>query len=253
MSVLGAHAYRHGFFLLACMAAASVTLMMFMPLSSSRTPTVSCRHVSAYGLLSGCAHALLSMWVYVHFFSAICNEHWALISFSDISVPACHCLCGYTLTIPPPHTLPYYPQTQHPPCPVSQATIGGGLPLSIMGAGQRNLRSARRSAEFVFVYTQHGPPRSHTWPRTLTAPLHATTLHSHLPPTHTFAPHSHLYFGYKLPVRHVPLGLDSVVAKDRTTLPANTQPPHALAKHTKEHWLYPPPPSTKERSSVGCA
>jgi len=46
MSVLGAHACRYGF-LLACMPAASETLMMFMLLSSSRTSTVSCRHVSA--------------------------------------------------------------------------------------------------------------------------------------------------------------------------------------------------------------
>jgi len=74
------------------------------------------------------------------------NEHWALISFSDICVPTCHCLCGHTLTFPPPRTLPYYPRTQHPPCPLSQATnIGGGLPLSIMGARRRNLRSARGS------------------------------------------------------------------------------------------------------------
>jgi len=35
--------------------------------------------------------------------------------------------------------------------------------------------------------------------------------------------------------------------------PANTQPPHALAKYTKESWLYPSPPLTKERSSVGRA
>ena len=37
-------------------------------------------HVSAHGLLGGCAHALLSMWVHAYFFSAICNELWALIS-----------------------------------------------------------------------------------------------------------------------------------------------------------------------------
>jgi len=34
-------------------------------------------------------------------------------------------------TIPPPHTLPYYPRTKHPACPLSQfKTIGGGLPPS---------------------------------------------------------------------------------------------------------------------------
>jgi len=60
----------------------------------------------------GCAHALLSMWVHAYFFSVICNERWALISFGDICVPFCPCSCGYTLTNPPPHTLPYYPRTK---------------------------------------------------------------------------------------------------------------------------------------------
>jgi len=44
------------------------------------------------------------------------------------------------------------------------------------------------------------------------------TLHSHVFPANTPAPHSHLYFGYKLPVWHVPLGLASVAAQDRATL-----------------------------------
>ena len=35
--------------------------------------------------------------------------------------------------------------------------------------------------------------------------------------------------------------------------PANTQPSHPLAKYTKEPWLCPPVPLTKERSSVGRA
>jgi len=34
---------------------------------------------------------------------------------------------------------------------------------------------------------------------------------------------------------------------------ANTQPPHALAKYTKEPWLYPSSPLNKERSFVGRA
>jgi len=46
----------------------------------------------------------------------------------------------------------------------------------------------------------HGLTRSHTWSRTLKTPLHATTRHSHLLPSHTPAPHSHLCFGYKLTV-----------------------------------------------------
>jgi len=63
----------------------------------------------------------------------------------------------------------------------------------------------------------HGLPRSHTWPRTLTTPLHATTLHSHLLSAHIPAPRSHLYFGYKVPVRHVPPGFVSAAANDRAT------------------------------------
>jgi hypothetical protein len=64
----------------------------------------------------------------------------------------------------------------------------------------------------------HGLPRSHTWPRTLTTPLHATTLHSHLLPAHIPAPRLMSILAIKLPVRHVPLGLASVFAKDRATL-----------------------------------
>jgi len=37
----------------------------------------------------------------------------------------------------------------------------------------------------------------------------------------------------------------------RTERPSTS--PHALAMYTKEPWLYPPPPLTKERSSVGRA
>jgi len=62
----------------------------------------------------GCARALLIMWVHAYFFSAICNERWVLISFGDICVPAYPCSCGYTLPIPPPHTLTYYPWTNIP-------------------------------------------------------------------------------------------------------------------------------------------
>jgi len=73
-------------------------------------------------------------------------------------VPACHCICGYTLTIPPPHTLPYYPQTKHPLCPLSQTTtIEGGLPPpSTMGARRRQLRLARVNTDSVCL-------RAHTY------------------------------------------------------------------------------------------
>ena len=68
----------------------------------------------------GCARALLSMWVHACFSSVICNEHWVLISFGDICLSTYPCSCGYTLTFPPPHTLPYYPRTKHQSCPLSQ-------------------------------------------------------------------------------------------------------------------------------------
>ena len=65
----------------------------------------------------------------------------------------------------------------------------GLLPSIVMGARRRNLRLVRGSAESVCLcahrYLHHAPPIPHTWPRTLTTPLHATTLHSHLLPAYT--------------------------------------------------------------------
>jgi len=111
----------------------------------------ACGHVSAYGLLGGCAHALLSMWVRAYFFSAICNERWALNSFCEICGSACHCICDYTLTIPPSHTLHYYPLIKHPSCPLSQLkTIGGGLPPLERGVKTYDWRAAAPTF-FVFV------------------------------------------------------------------------------------------------------
>jgi len=37
-----------------------------------------------------------------------------MISFGDICVSVYPCSCGYTLTISPPHTLPYYPRINIP-------------------------------------------------------------------------------------------------------------------------------------------
>jgi len=131
--------------------------------------------------------------------SAVFNERWVLIIFGDICGPACHyhCICGYTLTIPPPYTLPYYPRTNHPSCPLPQfKTIWGGLPQLTMGARRRNLRLARGSADSVCPrthrYLHHAPPRPHTRPRTHTTPLHAITLHSHLP-LYSHPPHTHTF------------------------------------------------------------
>ena len=195
----------------------------------------ACGHVSVYRLLGGCAPAFLSMWVHAYFCCVICNERWALISFSDICGPASHGICVYTLTIPPPHTLPYYPGTQHPLCSLSQwdPPQWGGIPWDNMGARRRHLRLVGVSADSVCLrahhYLYHAPPRPQIRPHTHTTPLHASTLHSHLLPAHTAPPHSHLYFGYKLPVRHVPLGLVSVAAKDSVTLHIHST--HSINTH----------------------
>ena len=128
--------------------------------------------------------------------------------------------------------------------------LGEDSPRSIMGARRRNLRLARGGTDSLYrhiqSYLHHAPPRPHTRPGTLTTPLHATTLHSHLLPANTPVPHSHLYFGYKLPVTGRALGPSQPSL--RTKLPSTST--HALAKYTKP-WLYPPPPLTKQRSSVG--
>ena len=86
--------------------------------------------------------------------------------------------------------------------PSSRQLGGDSLPRSagaklMIGARQRQCGSADFVCLRAHCYLHHGLPRSDHWPRTLTTPLHATTLHSHLLPTHILVPHSHLYFGYK--------------------------------------------------------
>ena len=151
----------------------------------------------------------------------IYRKGWALIGFSAICVPACHYIGSCVLTISPSHTLG--PNISHVLFFPQVTTIGGGLqaPPSIVGARRRHLRLARGSADFVCLGAHcyhHALPRPHFRPLTLTTPLYTTTLHSHLLPAHTPAPHSHLYFGYKLPVPHVPLDLASVTTKNRDIL-----------------------------------
>jgi len=105
-----------------------------------------------------------------------------------------HCICIYALTIPPSHTLPYYPQTQHPPCPRSQFTTIGGDSTPRSWACGSETYDWRAAALFLHAhcYLHHGPPRPHTWPRIHTTASHATTLHSHCLPTSSLAPLFHL-------------------------------------------------------------
>jgi len=138
-------------------------------------------------------------------------------------------LSPFPLPIPSPTTLrPTPPLSSFPVEDHWLKTIWLGLPPSIItGARRRNLRLARGSAESVRLrahcYLHHALSRPHTRPRTLTTPLDATTLHTSLlraPCPHPCT-HSHLYFGYKLPVLYVPLGL-ALVAHGQS------YPPHSL-------------------------
>ena len=81
-------------------------------------------------------------------------------------------------------------------------------------------------------YLHHDLPRSHTWPRTLTTSLHATTLHSHLLPAHTPTPRSH----YKTACPGRTPGLVPTVAKDSATLRTHTR----LGKVYKRALVVPP-------------
>ena len=97
------------------------------------------------------------------------------------------------------------------------------LPQSVaarlmIGTRQRQCGSADFVCLCAHRYLHHGLPRSHTWTRTLTTPLHATTLHSHVLSAHTPVPHSHLCFGYKQPIPGALLGFALAAAKDSATL-----------------------------------
>ena len=137
---------------------------------------------------------------------------------------------------------------------------GGELSPLDHGCGQRHLRLACDNADSLCLrarcYLHHTPPRPHTQPCTLITPVHATTLHSHLPFANTAAPHSHLYFAYKLPIRHVPLGLASVAAKDRATLhihsnhSINTTPWQSIQKSLGCTPLLPSPKSVRQLALV---
>jgi len=79
------------------------------------------------------ASVLLGMWVHVCWNCAVYKEHWALICFSDICVFTCYFICGYTLTIPPPHAHAPPLLPSGPTSPVSSSSghkhQGGTPPL----------------------------------------------------------------------------------------------------------------------------
>jgi len=170
----------------------------------------------------GSACALLSMWVHAYFFSAICNEHWVLISFGHICLSYYPCSCGYTLTIPPPHTLPYYPQTKHPSCALSQFKTIGGDSLPRSAAAKLMIGARQRRLCFSSCSSLPAP-----WPAKI----------SHL------ASHPHNTLAYKLslftclsnniPLRGVLTTLMALNVGSKGFTP-ECESPHALAKCTKE-------------------
>ena len=174
-----------------------LALVKTMP--SSLLPLVFICFTPVQSTWWACTRALKYV-VHAYFYCAIHNERWTLISFRYICVPACHLCCGYTLTVLPFLTLSYYPRTQHPPCPLYQATtIGVGLSPSIMGARRRNLRLAHGSADSGCLrahrYLHHAPLRLHP-----ASHPHNTLAckHSPLPPPCVLPPPTHPH----LPTHH---------------------------------------------------
>ena len=140
-----------------------------------RSGTGSYGHMSAYGLLGGCAQALLSMWVNAYIFSAIYNEHWAPISFSDICVPTCHCFWRLYSHLSPS---PYPPLL---PSDTTSSFTGhdhwGGDPHSQSWARGGETYDQSLICFLLSHYLPHAPPK--TRPQAHNTPL----LEPHFPPT----------------------------------------------------------------------
>jgi len=214
----------------------------------------TCGHVTACGLLGGCAQAPLNMWMRTSTvrYTTKAGRWLVSVTFMCLLVIAFSVILSpFTLPIPSPTTIgPNIPRVLFP----RPRTLEGIPPPSIMDARWRHLRLAVSSADSVFRahrYPHYAPPRLHAWPCTLTTPLHATTHHSNLLPAHTPVPHSHLYFGYKVPFLGVSLGLTSVHTKDRATLhmhsthSINTRKHPTPTPHGKVYkWALVVPPSS---------
>ena len=102
-------------------------------------------------------------------------------------------------------SLPLFcPTSTASPLPEEVPWVGVSLstaPHSLETEKRHNLppttSGARGGADSVYLLAggclHHVPTRCHIQPHTHTTPLHPTTLHSHLLPAATLAPHSHLY------------------------------------------------------------
>jgi len=187
------------------------------------------------------------MWVHAYFFSAICSEHWVLISFGDVCLSAYPCSCGYTLTISPPHTLPYYPQTKHPSCPLSHfKTVGGGLPPSERGGKTYDWRATAPTL-FVFVFIS-------TCTMTCQdlipgfAPSQHPCMQPHFTPTSSPPTPLHLVtisIGYKTTCRRAHLGLSQPSLRTSATLHIPHTPWQSIQKSLGCTPLFPSPKSVR--------
>jgi len=196
------------------------------------------------------------------------SQHHCIVSVTFVGLLVIHCICGHNLTILPLHTLPYCPQSKQSPCPLSQLkTIWLGLPLSIKWARGGKPYDWRAAAPNLFVCVLTTTCTMHH--QNLTPGLvHSQhpCMQPHFTPTSSPPTPLHLIAISILAINSLsgvyrwapPQCSRRTVRPSTSTEPtlltlANTQPPHALTKYTKEPWLYPPPPLTKECSSVGRA
>jgi len=130
---------------------------------------------------------------------------------------ACLHTCGFTFTTSSPHVhapplLPFAPPPTGSALRYRRA-CEGGFPLlqryipqsptsdliaaPTIGALQHRLYLFACTLQPATCSEKTSHPAAH--PHNTRQGLHATTLHSHLLPAHTPAPHSHLCFGYKQP------------------------------------------------------
>jgi len=166
-----------------------------------------------------------------------------------------------------PMSLPYYPLSHHSPCPLSQARLLEGDSPPRSWASGCHAYDWRAAAPTLFVFVLAA---TCTMLRQILTPGLALKQHPCMQPP--FTPNSspptplHLIAISILAINCLSrarcwassqlllkIDLPSTSTQPTPLTPANTQPPHALAKYTKEPWLYPPPPLTNERSSVGRA
>jgi len=141
-------------------------------------------HMYTYTIISGCVHVLLSMWVNTYFFSAIYNEHWALISFSGICcllvIAFAVILLPFPLPVPSPTILGHnIPRVLFPrPRP-----LGGDSPSQSWARGGKTYDQRAAALDYVCLSSPSSLPVTCS-PKDPASNAHhtlaGTTLPSHL-------------------------------------------------------------------------